>query len=187
MRLAEEITVTIAGRAVTLRPSLRFAIELERREGSFQKLTRDIIDGSLTAAVEIIQPHTDLDFLPNRILDELEEIKPALLRYVMACAGVDGADAQKAGPKGKAAKSVPFRDYLQDLYKKATGWLGWTPDVALDATPAEIILAYEGRLDMLKAIYGGEEKPESALSLDDKFKVAFGSFGTRKVTRKAAA
>jgi hypothetical protein len=182
MRLAEEITVTIAKEAVTLRPSLRFAIQLERRPGSFQNLTRDIMDGSLTAAVEIIQPHTDLDFLPNRIMDELDGLKPALLQYVMACAGVDRDDAPKAAPRGKAAKSVPFKDYLHDLYKKATGWLGWAPEVALDATPAEIQLAYEGRLEMLKSIYGNNEKaqPDDDRPLEEKFRSVFSSFGTVK-------
>lgn len=125
MRLADEITVIIAKEAVTLRPSLRCAIRLERRPGSFQQLTRDIMDGSLTAAVEVIQDHTDLDFLPNRILDDLDRLKPALLRYVMACAGVDPHDAPKALPVGKPAKSVPFRDHLIGLYRIAAGWLGW--------------------------------------------------------------
>ena len=183
MRLADEITVTIAKEAVTLRPSLRYAIRLERRQGGFQQLTRDVIDGSLAAAVEIIQPHTDLDFLPNRILDELDALKAPLLQYVMACAGVDSDDAPKAAPKGKSAKSVPFKDHLQELFKLATGWLGWFPETALDATPAEIQLAYEGRLDMLKAIYGGKDQktsPDNGLPLDAKFKGIFGGIGTVK-------
>ncbi|CAN7437028.1 hypothetical protein [Neorhizobium sp. LjRoot104] len=181
MRLADEITVIIAKEAVTLRPSLRCAIRLERRPGSFQQLTRDIMDGSLTAAVEVIQDHTDLDFLPNRILDDLDRLKPALLRYVMACAGVDPHDAPKALPVGKPAKSVPFRDHLIGLYRIAAGWLGWPPEVALDATPAEIVLAYEGRLDMLKAIYGGgRDQPTDERPLEEKFRSVFTTFGTVK-------
>ncbi|CDZ53375.1 hypothetical protein [Neorhizobium galegae] len=181
MRLADTITVTIAGEAIELRPSLACAIRLERRPGSFQQLTRDIMDGNLTAAVEVIQDHTDLDFLPNRILEQLDTLKAPLLRYVMACAGVDPDDAPKAAPKGKPAKSVPFRDHLQDLYKKATGWLGWSPEVALDATPAEIVLAYEGRLDMLKAIYGGgKDQPTDDRPLEEKFRSVFNTYGTVK-------
>ncbi|WP_440408696.1 hypothetical protein [Neorhizobium petrolearium] len=187
MRLADEITVTIAKEAVTLRPSLRYAIQLERRPGSFRQLTRDIMDGSLTAAVDIIRPHCDLDYLENRILDALPELQAPLLQYVMACAGLDRDDAPKAANTGKPAKAVPFHDYLQELYKIATGWLGWDPDTALDATPAEIQLAYEGRLDLLKSIFGGSEKPESNLSLGDKLKVAFGTFGTKKIIKKVAA
>lgn len=165
-----------------LRPSLRFAIQLERREGSFQQLSRDIMDGSLTAAVTIIQPHTKLDMLAERLLHELDALKPELLRYVMACAGVDPDDAPKAKPEGKPAKSVPFRDHLQDLYRKATGWCGWSPHIALDATPAEIQLAYAGKLEMLKAIHGEEEKskPEDNRPLEEKFRSVFSSFGTIK-------
>lgn len=182
MRLADTITVTIAGEAIQLRPSLACAIRLERREGSFQQLIREIMDGSLTAAVEIIQPHTDLDFLPNRVMDELDGLKAPLLQFVMACAGVDPADAPKAVPKGKPAKSVPFKDYLQDLYMKATGWLGWSPETAFDATPAEIQLAYQGHLEMLKAIYGGNDKstPDDDRPLEQKFRSVFSSFGTVK-------
>ena len=182
MRLADTIIVTIAGEDIHLRPSLACAIRLERREGSFQKLTREIMDGSLSAAVEIIQDHTDLDFLPNRIMDELDALKAPLLQYVMACAGVDPDDARKAKPHDKPAKSIPFRDYLEDLFKKATGWLGWSPEVALNATPAEIVLAYQGRLDMLKAIYGSGEadKPEDDRPLDEKFRSVFATIGTVK-------
>lgn len=183
MRLAEKITVTIAGEAIELRPSLACAIRLERRKGSFQQLTRDIMDGSLSAAVDIIQEHTDLDFLPNRILDELDALKTPLLQYIAACAGVDRDDAPKAAKSGKPAKSVPFRDYLEDLFKKATGWLGWTPETALDATPAEITLAYQGELEMLKAIYGGggkAEAPQDERPLDQKFRSIFAGIGTTR-------
>lgn len=182
MRLAEHIVVTIAGEDIYLRPSLACAIRLERREGSFQKLTHDIMEGSLTAAVEVIEPHTDLDNLPARIHAEQGSFTEPLLQYVMACAGVDPNDAPKAAPKGKPAKTIPFRDYLQDLYKKATGWVGWSPEVALDATPAEIQLAYEGKLEMLKAVYGGNEqsKPDDDRPLEEKFRSVFTSFGTIK-------
>lgn len=184
MRLADDITIVIAGEEIQLRPSLHHAIRLERREGSFQKLLRDIMDGSLTAACDVIRDHTDLDFLENRILDALPDLKAPLLQYVMQCAGVDGDDAPaKASKGGKPAKSVPFREYLQQQYKVATGWLGWSPETALDATPAEIQLAYEGRLDMLKAIFGSSENKTSSdadMPLDAKFKGIFGGIGTVK-------
>jgi hypothetical protein len=181
VRLADDITIVIAGEEITLRPSLHHAIRLERREGSFQKLLRDIMDGSLTAACDVIRDHTVLDFLENRILDALPDLKAPLLQYVMQCAGVDGDDAPAKG--GKPAKSVPFREYLQQQYKVATGWLGWSPETALDATPAEIQLAYEGRLDMLKAIFGSTENktsPDADMPLDAKFKGIFGGLGTVK-------
>ena len=35
------------------------------------------------------------------------------------------------------------------------GWLGWTEEQTLDTTMRGIWLAYEGRGEMLKAIFGG--------------------------------
>ncbi len=42
------------------------------------------------------------------------------------------------------------------------GWLGWTEDQTLDTRMTSIVMAYEGRLKMLKAIFGSEEKPKVA-------------------------
>ncbi|WP_353641970.1 hypothetical protein [Mesorhizobium sp. WSM2239] len=192
MRLADEITITIAGEAVVLVPALRHAIRLERRPGSFSGLAREIIDGSLSAACDIIGDHTDMPFLESRVLDELDRLKEPLLQYVMALAGIDPEDRPHADAtrQGRKPRDIPFKEYQANLYRIGTGWLGWTPETALDATPAEILEAYRGRLDMLKAIFGSSEEPDdkpSPLSLDDKFKIAFGSFGTTKVHRKKAA
>jgi len=41
------------------------------------------------------------------------------------------------------------------------GWLGWTEAQVLDTTIPAILTAYEGRMDMLKAIFG-ESKPPGA-------------------------
>jgi hypothetical protein len=50
------------------------------------------------------------------------------------------------------------------LMKIAMGWLGWSERQALDTTIPAILTAYEGRMDMLKAIFGSGEddkgKPE---------------------------
>jgi hypothetical protein len=195
VKLADDITVILAGEAITLRPSLRFAIRLERRPGSFAKLARDVMDGSLTAACDIIRDHADSRFLETRIFDAgIERLQSPLLAYVMALAGIDPEDAPandnaKNATVAYSRKSVPFSEHLAGLYRIGTGWLGWTPDTTLDATPAEISEAYQGRLDMLKAIFGAsdtEDAPSNA-SLDDKFKSAFGSIGTVKVKRKKKA
>lgn len=39
------------------------------------------------------------------------------------------------------------------------GWLGWTPDQAMGADVNAIIIALEGRHEMLGAIFGTKEKP----------------------------
>lgn len=47
------------------------------------------------------------------------------------------------------------------LLKIATGWLGWTEEQALATRMTTIMAAYEGRLEMLKAIFGGADKPKA--------------------------
>ncbi|EKF18836.1 hypothetical protein NA2_11650 [Nitratireductor pacificus pht-3B] len=187
-RLADTITVSIGGEAIQLRPSLRFAIRLERRPGSFARLARDVFDGSLTAAIDIIRDHYDHPMLETLILDSgFDRLREPLTLYIMALAGMD-PEARTEAPDD--AKAVSFGEFLEDLFKKAAGWLGWEPDVALDATPAEIMLAMEGRMDMLKAIFGSaddQDTPESKMSLDDKFRTVFSSFGTTKFTKRKEA
>jgi hypothetical protein len=191
-KLADSIVVSIGGEAVELRPSLRFAIRLERRPGSFAGLLREIMDGSLTAACEIIRDHADIPMLETRILDSgLETFREPLVRYVLALTGMDDTP-EPANDNGKAkGKFQPFSEYLSGLYKIGTGWLGWTPQDTLDATPAEIMLAHEGRIALLKSIFGGTDdkpaKPESNVSLDDKFRGVFGGFGTKIVQREKGA
>lgn len=192
-KLADIITVSIGGEAIELRPSLRFAIRLERRPGSFAGLLREIMDGSLTAACEIIRDHADIPMLETRILDNgLETFREPLVRYVLALTGMDDTP-EPANDNGirKQGKSQPFSEYLSGLYKIGTGWLGWTPQDTLDATPAEIMLAHDGRMSMLRAIFGGTDdktdKPQSDISLDDKFRGVFGGFGTKIITRSKEA
>jgi hypothetical protein len=185
MKLAETIEIKVAGKRITLRPSLRHAIRLERREGSFARLMSDIMDGSLSASCEIIADHCSLPFLESRVFDAgLDTLKEPLLRYVVACAGIDDELGEDA-PKEKPGKSVSFPEHLAGLYRIATGWLGWPPNVALDATPAEIMEAYKGRVEMLKAIFGSSEPtPNPPADFGDKLKTALQSFEVKKVKRQ---
>lgn len=59
---------------------------------------------------------------------------------------------------------MTFEEYLEWLFKIGTGWLGWPPAVVLGSTMRELRLAYEGKVDMLKAVYGGTEKPGRVLT-----------------------
>lgn len=193
MKLADDIIIRLGGEAITLRPSLRFAMRLDRRPGSFGALSREIMEGSLSAAVEIMRDHTDMPDLPTRIMETgLPRLTTPLLNYVMGVAGIDMDDAP-ANDHGKPTKqrpNIPFSEYLANLYRLGTGWLGWTPQETLDATPAEILEAYKGRLELLRAIFGSKEEapsPASDIPLDDKIKTAFASFNVVRVNRRKAA
>lgn len=42
------------------------------------------------------------------------------------------------------------------------GWLGWTEEQTLDTSMPAIVMAYEGRREMLNALFGGGEQGEEA-------------------------
>jgi len=160
-------------------------MRLERREGSFAKLIADIQDESLTAAVAIIGPNYPAQFLEQKIMDTgLASLTTPLLEYVLQCAGMD-SDGDDT-PTKSDAPPVSFQEHLASLYRVATGWMGWTPQVALDATPSEILEAYKGRIEMMKAIFGSADEPTPPINTDERFKTVLRSFGTTKIMREGA-
>lgn len=48
--------------------------------------------------------------------------------------------------------------YHHELPKVAMGWLGWTERATLSADVNSIVLAREGRMELLKMIFGSEKK-----------------------------
>lgn len=50
--------------------------------------------------------------------------------------------------------------------KIGMGWLGWTEEQTLATTIPAIILAYEGRMDMLRSIFGGNKKQQPPPTTD---------------------
>jgi hypothetical protein len=159
VKLADDhIAIKLGAELITLRPTLRCGLRLERRrEGSFAKLIEDLQSGSLTAAQYVISDHYQHMALGHQILDAgLEEVCLQLTAFVLQCSGID-PDAD-----GKGGESVSFSEHLTSLYRIGTGWLGWTPETTLDSTPVEIAQAYLGRIDMLKAIFGGEKSEAKA-------------------------
>ncbi len=42
------------------------------------------------------------------------------------------------------------------------GWMGWDEETTLDTRMTSIVTAYEGRVKMLKAIFGGKDEPAQA-------------------------
>lgn len=48
------------------------------------------------------------------------------------------------------------------------GWMGWDEETTLDTRMTSIVMAYEGRIKMLKAIFGGkDEAPKAGVSMKD--------------------
>lgn len=74
-------------------------------------------------------------------------------------------------------------EFLRELFKFATGWLGWPPAVALATPIPQILVAVEGRLDMLRAIFGSGKEAAPKVPLAEKLQAAFALKGVRHVER----
>jgi hypothetical protein len=164
MRLADDdIQVRVGAATAYLRPSLRAAFRLERRYG-FAKLLAAIQDGNLTIMADVIRETADdgqaspgmLDALGDLPLrDGIGGLRGPVLQVVLGLAGADEKEAKPA-----TGTPVSFEEYHARLFRIATGWLGWPPETAWKATPSEIIAAYEGRSELLQAIFGGKSEEE---------------------------
>jgi hypothetical protein len=147
-----------------LRPTLRAAIALESRYG-FPKLIRGIAEGSYSILSAIIRECASTKDDGNTILSLrpigtlIAALQAPCHALVLALAGHDESKPATAG----TGKAIPFSEHYRDLFRIATGSIGWTPAEAYAASPAEIIEAYKGRADLLASIFGGgPEKPSAA-------------------------
>lgn len=177
MLAADPIIVEIAGEAYELRPTLLAATRLARRHGDFATIYNAILADHISIVSGVIRegsgsPLAAADFLnavsfgkARRVLDTL---RPKLLAYVLALAGHDDEEPETAPP----GKPMSFADYHAKLFAIGTGWLGWTPAETWAATPAEILAAQRGRLDLVDDLLGailGKPKEAPSQSAPDTF------------------
>lgn len=107
------------------------------------------------AATDQSAAQTILRELANK---PLRSIRKACLGPMLALVmALTFTDAKAEPGNNTAAKPVKWADLYADLFKTATGWLGWTPETAWNATLPEILHAYEGHMDKLKAIHGAPD------------------------------
>ncbi len=163
----EEVSIAHGGNTFALRPTLRAATTLEARFG-LPAMFRALDEGSFTTVSEIILAASSsrqdaaafLAGIPGKPLSHFFDAGLAPI-YQLVVMFIPAAD-KNAKATGKPGKPVAWPDYYADLYEKATGWLGWTPEQAWNATPTEIDRAYSGLVAKLKAIHGsgdaGEDK-----------------------------
>lgn len=164
MRLCPDaITIDLGGEVIELRPTLRAATRIARQFDGFAGGFDAIRSGNVTAMASIMREgaggHSDMPDLFAEIglvglRMTLEEVSEPLALFVLALAGADDQEASTNNPQ---AEPSSFADYFRQLFQIATGWLGWSPADAWNATPAEIAAAYAGKIEMLKAIYGAAD------------------------------
>ena len=171
---SSEVTVRYGSQTVTLRPSLRAAMTLERLHDGWPRFVVRLGQFSLETVQALIRASAVSGFAAEALLHSFEsrplaEIKAAVaepLAELMALflSPLDGDDTgEKTSPALTQPK--PWSETYAELFRLGTGWLGWSPAETWAATPAEIAQAFEGKVAMLKAIHGaGDEEPTTGPS-----------------------
>ncbi|MGV2137390.1 hypothetical protein ACQZ45_05355 [Agrobacterium sp. 16-2014-1-2a] len=171
----EQVEISHGGIAVTLRPSLRAATILEERFG-LPALHAALEDLNYTVICEIIRASEISSGTPNAAAFLTAVQRRPLLPFFLAVRAplfelvsmLTPAPEKRVQPLHTTGKQVTWAEVFAALYDRATGWLGWTPEQAWNATPTEIDRAYRAHLEKLKAIHGGgsddekEPDPEQA-------------------------
>lgn len=153
---------------VRLRASLRAALHLERLHDGFGPLfqridtfdTTTIRQVILVAATDRNAAEAFLRHMATQPLRTLAEATHGPLASL--CAALMPSPTTSTKPRNPSAKTMPWADYFRELFQIATGWLGWSPDTAWNATPAEITSAFDGHVAKLKAIHGSPEHQDES-------------------------
>ncbi len=149
----EEVTIARGGNTATLRPSLRAATILVDRYG-FPALFKALDEFNLTIVCEIIRVSATRadaaaflsDLAGKPLLPFFIAVRQPLAELVsMFLPAPDPKDKPSAG-KGKP---MTWPEVYAALYDHATGWLGWTPETAWNATPTEIDRAHAAHIERL--------------------------------------
>lgn len=159
----DEITLALGSSpAVRLRPSLRAASRFAQEDG-FVDLPRRIAEFHLgtigdlitVAATDRQEASAFLDQIGRTPLQTVADtITVPLLALV---AGFVPAPDDDASP-GSTDNPMPWPAVYRELFRKATGWLGWTAEAAWNATPTEINDAFAGHVEKLKAVHGSPDQ-----------------------------
>jgi hypothetical protein len=166
MRLADETKIMVGSKTFTLRPSLRAAVRLHKDYDGLQNLYAALGSGSVTASLDLISAACADPRLVVLLAYEVDKsalessvwsIRDQLRAFVLKLSGYDDADREPTS----TGQPITYDDYFDTLYRIATGWLGWDPNAEWDATPVEIIEAQKGRIELLRAIFGDDDKQES--------------------------
>lgn len=173
----EQVMIAHGGNTLTLRPSLRAAVTLEARYG-FPAMRRALEEGNLTIISEIIRTASSTVQDAAAFLAGIpgKPLSPFIGATHIPLAELVSMLMPAPDPKEKnvrtSGKPVAWSDFYAALYENATGWLGWTPDQAWNATPTEICRAYAGHVAKLKAIHNGGEDGKPTEKASDPYQAA---------------
>ncbi|MCO5159822.1 MAG: hypothetical protein M9939_01690 [Mesorhizobium sp.] len=197
-RLAPDpVVVHLDGDAVVLRPTLRAAYRLNRRDGGFPALSQGVLDGDMGALADVIEegagrPTAIADLLKDVAINGVErlaELREPLLEYLAQLLGLDDAKPTDQ-PADTNAPTMSRTEYLERLFQIGTGNLGWTPADTWAASPAEIEAAFKGRCDLLRSIFGGgddQARAENKVPMSKRVAATMKALGAKVVKREKAS
>tara|TARA_R100000935_G_C2841561_1_gene171408 strand:- start:11355 stop:11966 length:612 start_codon:yes stop_codon:yes gene_type:complete len=177
MRLASDIVLRHGTLAVTLTPSLRAATLLERLHGGFPALLEQVQAFNVTTIIEIIKtagqaPDALLMALSDAPLRTIRDVTYVPIVQLLLAFGLisDDTDTDTTPKPAPSGNPIAWPDLFAQLYKIATGWLGWTPATAWAATVQEINEAFHGLVERIKATSGttAEDEAETTISAEQR-------------------
>jgi hypothetical protein len=172
-RHANDVALGYGGDTVFLRASLRAATLIEKMDGGFAGVLHKVQQGHTGTLRGIVHNSATDRTTALALLDTMQDEKLSVIQQAMIApafailTALMTPDLSTEKPTATAtttaqAKPVAWADFYAELYQIATGWLHWTPDAAWNATIPEITNAFQGHMDMLKAIHGGGDDAEQS-------------------------
>lgn len=159
---APEILLCCGTHAVTLRASLRAAMALESLPGGIAVVWEDTARQKLTtlhaviraAATERVGAEQLLAHAATTPLEHFAHAAQAACLALLSGFLKTDEPGEATPTSGEPAK--PFRDYLADLFRYGTGWLGWPPSEVWNASIGELEAAFLAHVDRLVKMTPGD-------------------------------
>lgn len=181
LRPCTEIALTHAGNGVVLRASLRAAVNIDNLDGGLPAVLDRLARGHLSTVKAVIRASASDRHQAERFLSSfdghplrpfLDDATPACLALVAAILPAPDEDQVKPNSTTRTETAdKPWAAHFTELYRFATGWLGWTPATAWDASCDEITTAFAAHVDRLVAVNGGkrdddqDDEPEGPVNV----------------------
>lgn len=159
----EGVELDHGGCAVVLRPSLRAAARLERLHDGFPALLQKVEEFDMRT-IRAVVAYCLKDYEADELLDHVakhplgafaKDAQPAIFDLINAMLPEPPEGDEPQG--GSTGQPMPWAKVYSELFGLATGWLGWTPETAWNATPQEISDAFAAHIAKLKAIHGSDD------------------------------
>lgn len=143
-----------------LRSTLRAARDVHSSFDGFDKAYRRVLGLDLHAHVAVVA--AGLGEKRSAVEQDVYEAGMRnLIDPLLAFVNLLSTGGRKLTDRAPGGKTMSHEDFHAWLFRLGTGWLGWSERETLDASMSGILLAYEGRGEMLRAIFGGKAPEKS--------------------------